>query len=105
MRAPGQIYLASELRYHGVRALESGAEFEVRLVNSKGDIQWLKHRRFIGEAFKGQYLGLRRHDEQSYEVYLGQVLLGHLPDAHFCVFRPTVEKRKNARKPLSAHSI
>ena len=105
MRVPSEIYLASELRYQRVRALEYGAEFEVRLVNSKGDIQWLKHRRFIGQAFNGQYLGLRRHDEQTHEVYLGQVLLGHLPDAHFCAFRPTVEKRKNARKPVSASPV
>jgi putative transposase len=105
MRAPSEIYLASELRYQRLRALEYGAEFEVRLVNSKGDIQWLKHRRFIGEAFKGQYLGLRRHDEQTHEVYLAQVLLGHLPDAHFRAFRPTVERRKNARKPASASPI
>jgi putative transposase len=105
MRTPEEIYLTSELRYEGVRPLEYGAEFEVRLVNSKGDIQWLNHRRFIGEAFKGQYLGLRRYDEEAHQVYLGEVLLGHLPDAHFCAFRPTVEKRKNARKPASPPSI
>jgi putative transposase len=105
MKTPDEIYLASELRYDGVRPLEYGAEFEVRLVNSKGDIQWLNHRRFIGEAFKSQSLGLRRYDEEAHEVYLGEVLLGHLPDAHFCAFRPTVETRKNTRKPASGSSI
>jgi hypothetical protein len=88
MKSPDQIYVLSELKYHGVKALQYSPEFEVRLVNSKGDIQWLSHRRFIGEAFKGQYLGLRRYDEEAHEVYLDELLLGHLPDAHFCAFRP-----------------
>ena len=105
MKSPDEIYLSSELKYHGVKPLEYSSEFEVRLVNSKGDIQWLNHRRFIGEAFKGQYLGLRRNDEQAHEVYLGELLLGHLPDAHFCAFRPTVGKRKNTRKPASEPSF
>jgi Integrase core domain len=105
MKSPEQIYVLSELKYHGVKALQYSTEFELRVVNSKGDIQWLSHRRFIGEAFKGQYLGLRRYNEQAHEVYLGQLLLGHLPDAHFCAFRPTVEKRKNARSPRSGPSI
>jgi hypothetical protein len=81
MKSPDQIYVLSELKYHGVKVLQYSPEFEVRLVNSKGDIQWLSHRRFIGEAFKGQYLGLRRYDEQAHEVHLGELLLGHLPDA------------------------
>jgi putative transposase len=105
MKTPEEIYFASELRYHGVKPLDYSSEFEVRMVNSKGDIQWLNHRRFIGEAFKGQYLGLRRYDGQAHEVYLGEFLLGHLPDAHFCAFRPTVEKRKNARNLGSSASI
>ncbi len=66
MKSPDQIYVLSELKYHGVKALQYSPEFEVQLVNSKGDIQWLSHRRFIGEAFKGQYLGLRRYDEQAH---------------------------------------
>jgi hypothetical protein len=102
MKAPAEIYLASELKYRPVRPLEYGAEFEIRLVNSKGDIQWRNHRRFIGEAFKGQHLGLRRYNEQVHEVYLCAILLGHLPDAHFCAFRPTVEKRNNMPTSPSA---
>jgi Integrase core domain len=99
LRTPAQIYVPSLLKYRPVRPLEYSTEFELRSVNSKGDIQWLNHRRFIGQAFQGQVLGLRPCDEQSYEVYLDDILLGHLPNAHFCAFRPTVEKRKNARNP------
>jgi hypothetical protein len=102
MSTPAEIYVSSKLKYQPVRALEYGADFELRMVNSKGDIQWINHRRFIGEAFKGQQLGLRSYDGQRHEVYLGDILLGHLPNAHFCAFRPTVEKRKNARTLASA---
>lgn len=97
MKTPAEIYLASELKYHPIWPVEYDPEFEVRTVNSKGDIQWLNNRRFIGEAFQGQRLGLRRYNEQMHEVYLSDILLGHLPAAHFCPFRPTVSKRKNAR--------
>jgi hypothetical protein len=37
MKTPSEIYVASELKYHRVSPLEYGAEFELRLVNSKGD--------------------------------------------------------------------
>lgn len=105
MKTPAQIYMPSLLRYRPVRPLEYSAEFELRSVNSKGDIQWLNHRRFIGQAFQGQVLGLRPSDEQTHEVYLDDILLGHLPNAHFCAFRPTVEKRKNARNPHPSSPI
>ena len=105
MSTPAEIYVSSKLKYQPVRALEYGADFELRMVNSKGDIQWFNHRRFIGEAFKGQQLGLRSYDEQHHEVYLSDILLGHLPNTHFCAFRPTVEKRKNARTLASASPI
>jgi hypothetical protein len=81
-----------------VKAIEYGSEFEVRQVNAKGDIRWLNQRRFIGEAFKAQRLGLRRWSDTIHEVYLGDILLGHLPDAQFLAFRPTVFRQKTARK-------
>jgi hypothetical protein len=97
MKTPAEMYVTSELRYHPPRAIEYGSEFEVREVNSKGDIQWLNNRRFIGEAFKNQRLGLRRWNDTIHEIYLGNILLGHLPDAPFSAFRPTVSRRKTAR--------
>ena len=97
MKAPAELYVVSELKYQPVKAPEYGSEFEVRRVNSKGDIQWLNHRRFIGEAFQGQRLGLRRWNDAIHEVYLCDILLGHLPDAQFFAFRPTVSRRKTAR--------
>jgi transposase InsO family protein len=97
MKTPAEMYVTSELKYHPPRAIEYGSEFEVREVNSKGDIQWLNNRRFIGEAFKSQRLGLRRWNDTIHEIYLGNILLGHLPDAPFSAFRPTVSRRKTAR--------
>jgi hypothetical protein len=97
MKTPAEIYTASELKYYPPKAIEYGSEFEVREVNSKGDIQWLNNRRFIGEAFKSQRLGLRRWNDTIHEVYLSDILLGHLPDAPIFAFRPTVPRRKSAR--------
>ena len=97
MKTPAEMYVTSELRYHPPRAIEYGSEFEVREVNSKGDIQWLNNRRFIGEAFKSQRLGLRRWNDTIHEIYLGNILLGHLPDAPFSAFRPTISRRKTTR--------
>jgi putative transposase len=81
MKAPAEIYVTSEIKYKTLKPIEYGSEFEVREVNSKGDIQWLNQRRFIGEAFKGQRLGLRRWNETIHEVYLCDILLGHLRDS------------------------
>ena len=38
MKTPAEMYVTSELKYHPPRAIEYGSEFEVREVNSKGDI-------------------------------------------------------------------
>jgi hypothetical protein len=54
------------------------AGWSVRRVRSNGQIRWQGRLRFIGEAFIGHCVGLKRISGQEQEVYFRWVLLGVL---------------------------
>jgi putative transposase len=49
-----------------------------RWVRGNGEITWHGKRRFIGEAFVRDYVGLRRTRSQVWRVYFGPLLVGEL---------------------------
>lgn len=53
-------------------------DWSVRRVRSNGQIRWQGRLRFIGEAFVGYRVGLKRMSADEQEVYFGRVLLGVL---------------------------
>ena len=54
------------------------AAWASRLVKGKGMISLHGQGRYVGEAFEGERVGLRRHDEQTWRVYFGPHLVGEL---------------------------
>jgi len=53
-------------------------DWSVRRVRSNGQIRWQGRLRFIGEAFVGYHVGLKRIGAEEQEVYFRWVLLGVL---------------------------
>jgi putative transposase len=49
-----------------------------RWVRGNGEINWLGKRRFVGEAFVGDYVGLKAMRRGIWRVYFGPLLLGEL---------------------------
>jgi putative transposase len=49
-----------------------------RWVKGNGEISWCGVRRYVGEAFVGDYVGLRPQGKQRWLVYFGPVLIGQL---------------------------
>lgn len=79
---PALHYQASATRYRGVEAEASySADYWVRRVRSNGEIKWRGHKRFVGEAFVGQLVGLQEVEPGRHEVYFMQRLLGALHEA------------------------
>ena len=56
----------------------------------KGEISFEGRRRFIGEAFSAQNIGLYKIEPGRYEVRFANLILGHLLDTDFGGLRPTV---------------
>jgi transposase InsO family protein len=80
-----------------------GAGLAVRRVRSNGEIRWAGRKRFIGEAFVGERIGLKRKRAGEHAVYLGQLLIGHLHERDAGAMRPVVYRppeRKAKKKKV-----
>ena len=62
----------------------------MRRVRSNGEIRWAGRRRFVGEAFVGERIGLRRQRAGEQAVYFGKLLIGHLHERDAGAMRPVV---------------
>lgn len=81
MRVPAEVYRKSPRLYEGGSGpLRYDLNWESRLVKGKGMISFQGQHRFIGEAFEGERVGLKRKTEGVWEVYYGVHLLGELWD-------------------------
>ena len=61
---------------------------EVRRVRNRGHIKWQGRLRFVGRAFVGQTIGLKRVAPGRWEVHLGRQLIGQLHAADAAGMRP-----------------
>jgi transposase InsO family protein len=77
------------------------AHWEQRQVRSNGQIKWQGRKRFVGEAFVRQRIGLKPIKPAVRAVYFGTLLIGHLHDHDPGAMRPAVYQRRPAtmRKP------
>ena len=81
MRTPDEVYEpSSRTKVDDDRDFEYPDEFEVRRVRKDGSIKWEQGFVFVGEAFKGELVGLDVVDDEHWEVRLGPMPLGVLND-------------------------
>lgn len=69
-----------EARYPG--------SWKVRRVRNRGHIKWQGRERFVGRAFVGELVGLKKMAQGSHEVYLQRHLLGVLYGEDLAGMRP-----------------
>ena len=67
-----------------------GRGYQVRRVRSNGEIRWAGRRRFIGEAFVGQPIGLRKLKRGVYTVKFAHLRIGHLHEQDIGAMRPAL---------------
>jgi hypothetical protein len=72
------------------------ARWPQRQVRSNGEIRWRGRKRFIGEAFIRQLIGLKPLKRGVQAVYFGRLLIGHLHDDDPGAMRPAVYQRRMA---------
>ena len=91
-------YHDSRVRYRGSQPPRYPKDRPVRRVHNGGEIKWQGRFRFVGEAFAGYLVALKRQRRGIWKIYFYNVLLGHLHDADATGIR-IVSQQKPLQKP------
>jgi len=94
---PARHFHHSRRPYRGPQPPRYPATWKIRRVRSNGEIRWQGRRRFVGEAFVGYRLGLRRWRRGIWRVYFYHVLLGELHEQDAGSMRPAVYHHRGAK--------
>lgn len=79
LRPPAEVYRSRGPRQSRQPGqLSYPASMVVRRVRSNGEIKWQGRKRFIGEAFVGYPVGLKRLGRNKWAVYFAKLLIGEL---------------------------
>jgi hypothetical protein len=94
-KVPASKYRKSSKRFPPrPQHLNYPARWLQRQVRSNGEIRWRGRKRFIGEAFVRQRIGLKPLQRGVQAVYFGPLLIGHLHDDDPGAMRPAVYQRR-----------
>jgi len=93
-RPPAQIYRPQPSPQR-VIALSYPNDWLVRRVRSNGEIKWQGRKRFIGEAFVGYPIALKRQGRARWRVRFAKLRIGELWDSDAGGMRPSRYTRKN----------
>ena len=97
---PARWYRKSQRKYpRRLVEIPYGRGYQVRRVRHNGEIRWAGRKRFIGEAFVRQSVGLRQLRPGVYAVKFAHLLIGHLHEKDAGAMRPALyQHRHTARK-------
>ena len=88
MKTPDEVFIPSERRYIGdYEEIEYPLGFLTRKVTAGGEIVLNSIRIAIGHSLRGLYIGLKPLENNSYEAYLADFILG-IVDMNSCCFFP-----------------
>jgi putative transposase len=93
-KTPAEIYRAKRSPQRS-GLLRYGKELVVRRVRSNGQIKWRGRKRFVGEAFIGYAVGMKRVRKDEYLVYFADLLIGQLLESDPGGIRPSRYRRRN----------
>jgi putative transposase len=79
-------------------AVRYRAHWIVRRVRSNGQIKWKGRKRFVGEAFVGYNVGLKKARGGRTTVYFGEKLIGEIWDVDTGAMRPAIYVRRAGGK-------
>jgi len=66
-----------------------------RRVRSNGQIKWRGRKRFVGEAFIGYQVGIKRAGKGKWQIYFAKLLIGELWESDPGGMRPARYRRRN----------
>ena len=96
-QTPAEWYGRSRRKYsRRLGELKYPKGWAVRRVRSNGEIRWRGRKRFIGEAFVGQRIGLKPMRRTIVSVYFAQTLIGRLYEHDAGGMRPILYRHRRA---------
>lgn len=97
---PGQWYRKSRRKLPSpLPEIRYPKNYQVRQVRSNGEIRWAGRKRFIGEAFVGQSIGLRQLKPGVHAVKFAHLLIGHLHQKDTGAMRPAFYRHGQRTQP------
>lgn len=87
---PESVYRKSSLTYRGPVEPTYPPSYIIRRVRTSGEIRWRGGKRFIGEAFVGQTIGISQSGPGKHLVYFHHYLLGEIDDAEKTGMKPAI---------------
>jgi transposase InsO family protein len=94
MRCPGEIYIASERKYHGTPQDLDYPQMCTRRVCQHGTIRLDGERLFLSTSLAGWSVGLKPITEELMEVWFGRLLLGQVDLATSSFIRADIRSDK-----------
>jgi putative transposase len=99
---PASVYRKSKTAYGGPSVPAYSPRHVERRVRSNGEINWRGRKRFVGEAFIGQTLGILPSTEGKQLVYFYNYLLGEIEENELGGMKPALcirlEKKQRERR-------
>ena len=92
--APEEIYRPKRSPERTV-VLNYSKDLMVRRVRSNGQIKWRGRKRFVGEAFIGYPVGIKRLNKNESLLYFADLLIGQLLESDPGGIRPSRYRRRN----------
>lgn len=92
-RTPAEVYRRGVVQVREV-TLSYPKVWAIRRVRSNGQIKWRGRKRFIGEAFIGYSVGLKRAGRKKWQVRFGGLLIGELWESDQGGMRPASYMRR-----------
>lgn len=100
--APAKWYHNSRRKFpKQLPEIRYGRGYQVRQVRSNGEIRWAGRKRFIGEAFVGQPIGLRKLKRNIHTVKFAHLRIGHLHDQDTGAMRPALYWHRRRTNKIS----
>jgi transposase InsO family protein len=94
MKVPAWFYRKSKRRLPAtIKSWKYPAGWVKRWVKGNGEINWRGQRRFVGEAFVNDYIGLKPVGQKRWKVYFGPVVIGELRQSESGAIRAAKYRR------------
>jgi putative transposase len=94
MRTPSELFRKNHRRFpRTVLAWKYPSTWQKHWVRGNGEITWKGVRRFVGEAFVRDYVGLKRLKSGKWNVYFGPLLVGQLYESEHGSIRMATYRR------------
>lgn len=98
MRTPSELFRDNRRRFpRSVPPWQYPARWQKRWVRGNGEITWQGARRYVGEAFVRDYVGLKPLRPGEWNVYFGNLLIGQLHESEHGSIRMATYRRARGK--------